>query len=59
MIPFAVVYLRSGMPKAFTVHWMIQVAAAMIAFSSATFAITKSWDSFEVSQVSHRTISFG
>ena len=59
MIPSAVAYLRSGMPKGFTVHWMIQVAGAMIASSSAIMAIVKSWDDrFEVKlrKISHLLI---
>lgn len=48
IIPFAVIYLRSGMPKAFTVHWTIQFVATLIVFSSATFAIIESWNAFKV-----------
>lgn len=48
LMPSAVIYLRSGMPRAFTVHWMVQTAAIVIAFMSAAYAMAKSWGSFEV-----------
>jgi hypothetical protein len=48
LMPTAIVYLRSGLPKGFQVHWILQMAAVMIAFSSAILAIIRTWGNFEV-----------
>lgn len=48
LIPSSVAYIRSGMPYAFTVHWIMQLTAALLAISSAAYATAMSWGTLEV-----------
>jgi hypothetical protein len=48
LMPSAITYMRSSMPYAFTVHWVMQLTGALLAITSAAFATAKSWGTLEV-----------